>query len=255
MPSHGSHASAAADGALRASRFTLPSPIEQAAPAGITLPRTASAHTGLLPAACGDCQGTAPLCAAHTGAGLAGRASQQGIAAHHARTSTEAHVPTLRLPVSCLRPSGRACPYIYTSRLALSLITPSALLFLPSLLVLRTFSMRTTAVLAIAAAAGTAHALPQPQPRADVNASQALINDLKAHNLTQLANILASNEDVANTIASSPGQKLFLAPTDSAVTSLPTWVSGNQTQLRATLLQHGTSAFVLPISRTSRVSV
>lgn len=98
--------------------------------------------------------------------------------------------------------------------------------------------MRTSAVIAAAAVAG-AYALPQPRQAA--NASATLISDLKSHNLTQLANLLSANTDVADKIVANAGPKLFLAPTDSAVTALPTWVSGNATELKATLLQHGAS--------------
>lgn len=97
--------------------------------------------------------------------------------------------------------------------------------------------MRTT-TFAIAAAAAGAYALPQLQPRAE-NASQTLIDDLKSHKLDRLASLLTSNRDVAEQITASPGEKLFLAPDNDAVAALPQYVSGNQGQLRAMLLQHG----------------
>ncbi|PWN49739.1 hypothetical protein IE53DRAFT_130521, partial [Violaceomyces palustris] len=68
--------------------------------------------------------------------------------------------------------------------------------------------------------------------------ANGLIDNLRSNNLSRLADALAQNPEVTNTIFQENSKKYFLAPTDDAMQKLPDWVTQNKTILQATLLQH-----------------
>ncbi len=69
----------------------------------------------------------------------------------------------------------------------------------------------------------------------DVN---ALLQGLRDNNLTSLANVLSQHPAVTDRIFADNTEKLLLAPTDDAISKLPSWVTSNLVRLEATLLQH-----------------
>ncbi|SNX81452.1 uncharacterized protein MEPE_00157 [Melanopsichium pennsylvanicum] len=68
--------------------------------------------------------------------------------------------------------------------------------------------------------------------------ANALLQGLRDNNLTSLANVLSQHPTVTDRILADSSEKLLLAPTDEAISKLPSWVTSNSSRLEATLLQH-----------------
>ena len=93
---------------------------------------------------------------------------------------------------------------------------------------------------ALLALASSAVAMPDFQnlelrQGGDVN---TLLQGLRDSNLTALANVLSQHPTVTEKIFADNTEKLLLAPTDDAISKLPSWVTNNSSRLEATLLQH-----------------
>lgn len=100
------------------------------------------------------------------------------------------------------------------------------------------FSLTASALLALAAtqsAFATEFQNLQLRQGGDVN---TLLQGLRDNNLTSLANVLSQHPAVTDRILADNSEKLFLAPTDEAISKLPSWVTSNSSRLEATLLQH-----------------
>ena len=101
------------------------------------------------------------------------------------------------------------------------------------------FSLTASALLALTAASQCAFATEfqnlQLRQGGDVN---TLLQGLRDNNLTSLANVLSQHSAVTDRIFADNSEKLLLAPTDDAISKLPSWVTSNSSRLEATLLQH-----------------
>ena len=98
------------------------------------------------------------------------------------------------------------------------------------------FSLALSALVALAAPAfATEFQNLQLRQGGDVN---TLLQGLRDNNLTSLANLLSQHTSVTDRIFADNSEKLLLAPTDEAISKLPSWVTSNSSRLEATLLQH-----------------
>lgn len=101
------------------------------------------------------------------------------------------------------------------------------------------FTLAASALLALAVSSQSAVATEfqnlQLRQGGDVN---TLLQGLRDNNLTSLANVLSQHPAVTDRIFADNTEKLFLAPTDEAISKLPSWVTSNSSRLEATLLQH-----------------
>ncbi|KAJ1603232.1 hypothetical protein NDA14_004866 [Ustilago hordei] len=68
--------------------------------------------------------------------------------------------------------------------------------------------------------------------------ANAILQGLRDNNLTAFANVLSQHPAVTERILADNSEKLLLAPTDEAISKLPSWVTSNSSRLEATLLNH-----------------
>ncbi|EST09772.1 FAS1 domain protein [Kalmanozyma brasiliensis GHG001] len=101
------------------------------------------------------------------------------------------------------------------------------------------FSITFSALLALATTSHSAFATQfqnlDLRQGGDVN---SFLQGLRDNNLTALATVLQAHPTVTDRIFAENTEKLFLAPTNEAISKLPTWVTNNSSRLEATLLQH-----------------
>ncbi|KAJ1031959.1 hypothetical protein NDA13_002338 [Ustilago tritici] len=68
--------------------------------------------------------------------------------------------------------------------------------------------------------------------------ANAILQGFHDNNLTAFANVLSQHPAVTERILADNSEKLLLAPTDEAISKLPSWVTSNSSRLEATLLNH-----------------
>ncbi|SAM72064.1 uncharacterized protein UBRO_00224 [Ustilago bromivora] len=98
------------------------------------------------------------------------------------------------------------------------------------------FAFTVSALLALAASSqATDFQNLQLRQGGDAN---AILQGLRDNNLTAFANVLSQHPAVTERILADNSEKLLLAPTDEAISKLPSWVTSNSSRLEATLLNH-----------------
>ncbi|KAJ1030476.1 hypothetical protein NDA16_001385 [Ustilago loliicola] len=97
-------------------------------------------------------------------------------------------------------------------------------------------ALRVSALLALAASShATEFQNLQLRQGGDAN---TILQGLRDNNLTAFANVLSQHPSVTDRILADNSEKLLLAPTDEAISKLPSWVTSNSSRLEATLLNH-----------------